>query len=75
MPLEPYVLQAPTEDLIPWAQAWLEIASRREIANRMPDRFRAAVPMTELLPPLIDVASARVGEPQRVRMEAIPLDS
>ena len=52
-PLDPFVLQAPSEDLIPWAHAALELPNRRELANDLHDRFKAALPMSELLPPLL----------------------
>ena len=54
-PLDPFVLQTPTEDLIPWALAALELPNRRELANDLHDRFKAALPMSRLLPPLLDV--------------------
>ena len=53
-PLDPFVLQTPTEDLIPWALAALDLPNRRELANGLHDRFKAALPMSRLLPPLLD---------------------
>ena len=52
-PLDPFVLQTPSEDLIPWALAALELPNRRELANDLHERFKAALPMAELLPPLL----------------------
>lgn len=52
-PLDPFVLQAPSDDLIPWAHAALELPNRRELANDLHDRFEAALPMSALLPPLL----------------------
>jgi hypothetical protein len=57
-PLDPFVLQAPGDDLITWAHAALELPNRREIADSMHDRFKAALPMTQFLPPLLDEALA-----------------
>ena len=53
-PLDPFVLQTPSDDLIEWAHAALHLDNRREIAESMHERFRLALPMTELLPPLLD---------------------
>lgn len=66
-PLDPFVLQAPTEDLIPWAHAALDLPNRREIANNMHVRFKAALPMTQLLRPLLDEALARAARPRPVK--------
>ena len=62
-PLDPFVLQAPGDDLITWAHAALDLPNRREIANSMHERFKAALPMTQLLPPLLDEALARPARP------------
>ena len=62
-PLDPFVLQAPTDDLVTWAHAALDLPNRREIANSMHERFKAALPMTQLLPPLLDEALARPARP------------
>lgn len=53
-PLDPFVLQAPTADLMTWALAALELPNRRELADSMHDRFRAGLPMTRYLLPLLD---------------------
>ena len=63
-PLDPFVLHTPTEDLVTWARAALALPNRRAIADDMHDRFKAALPMTRLLPPLLDevlAGSARSG--------------
>jgi len=64
-PLDPFVLQTPCDDLITWAHAALDLPNRREIADGMYERFKAALPMTQLLPPLLDEALARAARPQR----------
>ena len=53
-PLDPFVLQTPTEDVIAWALAALQLPNRRAIADGVHQQFKAALPMTRLLPPLID---------------------
>ena len=68
-PLDPFVLQTPIDDLIPWAMAALELPNRREIAASMHDRFKAALPMTQLLPPLVAEALARTTLPRQARVE------
>jgi len=60
-PLDPFMLTAQTDDLIPWAEAALQLPNRREIADDAHDRFQAAMPMTRLLPPLVDEVAARVA--------------
>jgi len=58
-PLDPFVLSAPSNDLIPWALGALELPNRREIADSMHDRFKAALPMSRLLPPLLEATLSR----------------
>lgn len=58
-PLDPFVLSAPAGDLIPWALGALDLPNRREIAHNMHDRFKAALPMSRLLPPLLEATLAR----------------
>lgn len=60
-PLDPFVLAAPAEELVAWAEQALQLPNRREIADGVHDRFKAALPMTRLLPPLLDEALARIG--------------
>ena len=70
-PLDAFVLQAPADDLITWAHAALDLPNRREIADGMHDRFKAAMPMMSIFPPLLDEALARAGQPQRARLAAV----
>jgi hypothetical protein len=53
-PLDPFVLSAQPDDLIPWAEAALQLTDRRAIADSAHERFKGALPMTTLLPPLLD---------------------
>ncbi|MBX3606911.1 MAG: hypothetical protein KF788_16650 [Piscinibacter sp.] len=62
-PLDPFVLAAKTEDLVPWALAALQLPNRREIADGVHEQFKAALPMTRLLPPLLDEALQRLDGP------------
>ncbi len=62
-PLDPFVLTASTEDLVPWALAALKLDNRRALAQQAHDRFRAALPMARLLPPLLDEVIARADAP------------
>jgi hypothetical protein len=65
-PLDPFVMQVPDGDLAEWARAALELTNRREIAEAALDRFKAAMPMTEILPPLLNEALARASAPAGV---------
>jgi len=58
-PLDPFVLSAPSDDLVTWALGALELPNRREIADSMHDRFKAALPMHRLLPPLLEATLSR----------------
>lgn len=71
-PLDPFVMQVPSDDLVEWARAALALTNRREIAEAALTRFRQALPMTRLLPPLLDEAIARAGllPPVRVPLMA-----
>lgn len=62
-PLDPFVLTAQSEDLVPWALAALQMRNRREIADGVHEQFKAALPMSRLLPPLLDAALARSDAP------------
>ena len=64
-PLDPFVLQTPTDDLVTWARAALALPNRREIAVDMHERFKVALPMTRLLPPLLDEALSHMTRPVR----------
>jgi len=68
-PLDPFVIQTPGDDVIGWAIAALDMDNRREIAEAAHARFKAALPMTQLMPPLLDEAlgakrSATLREPE-----------
>jgi hypothetical protein len=65
-PLDPFVLTAATEDLPTWARAALRLDNRRALAEQAHDRFKAALPMSRLLPPLLDEVMARLQAPAGV---------
>jgi hypothetical protein len=52
-PLDPFVLHADADELIDWADAALQLPNRREIADAALEKFKAAMPMSRLLPPLL----------------------
>jgi hypothetical protein len=61
-PLDPFVLHAGSDDLLHWADAALQLPNRREIADAALAKFQAALPMTRLLPPLLqDLTSAALA--------------
>ena len=60
-PLDPFVMHAPAEDFVEWAMAALEMPNRREIAEAAHQRFKQSLPMSRLLPPLIDEVIDRVA--------------
>jgi len=60
-PLDPYVLHADTHELVEWAQEALAMPNRRQVADGVHQRFRAELPMTRLLPPLVDEVLARLA--------------
>ncbi|HEY2979531.1 MAG TPA: hypothetical protein VGJ35_16330 [Burkholderiaceae bacterium] len=53
-PLDPFVLSASPDDVIVWAEAALQLTNRRAIADDAHERFKAALPMATLLPPLLE---------------------
>jgi hypothetical protein len=57
--LDPFVLCAPSDDLVTWALGTLELPNRREIADSMHEKFKAALPMRRLLPPLLEATLSR----------------
>lgn len=63
-PLDPYVLHAATDELATWAKAALALTNRDEIAQSVHDKFEAEMPMSRLLPPLLDEALARIASPR-----------
>ncbi len=58
--LDPFVVHVPSADFIDWAVAALTVPNRREIAEARHEHFKASMPMTELLPPLLDEALGRI---------------
>lgn len=60
-PLDPYVLSSSAGDLVPWALAALSLPDRDLIAAGVHDRFKAEMPMSRLLPPLLDEALAHIA--------------
>jgi hypothetical protein len=72
-PLDPFVLHTPSDDLVTWARAALELPNRREIAEAMHARFKEAMPMTRLLPPLLDEPLARATRPSTAAISRMAL--
>jgi hypothetical protein len=62
-PLDPYVMHVPSTDVANWAVAALDLTNRREIAAAAHARFKADMPMSRILPPLLDEALARSAAP------------
>jgi len=64
-PLDPFVLHADSGELLHWAAAALQLPNRREIADAAFEKFKAALPMSRLLPPLLQDLSvcAPAGQP------------
>lgn len=60
-PLDPYVLHTDSADLLDWAEEALRLGNRREIAERVHERFRTELPMARLMAPLADEVLARCG--------------
>jgi hypothetical protein len=52
-PLDPYLMHIPPAEFVDWAVAALAVPNRRDIAEAAHQRFKADLPMTELLPPLL----------------------
>ncbi len=69
-PLDPFVLTARSEDLVPWALGALQLPNRREIAEHMHEQFKAALPMAALLSPLLDEVIAGLGAARALRAAA-----
>jgi hypothetical protein len=67
-PLDPYVIHSPSEDIVDWARAALEVTNKREVADAALARFRAEMPMTQWMPALLADAIGDLGVP-----EAAPL--
>lgn len=70
--LDPYVLHAPPAEFGDWARAALQVPNRREIADGVLRRFRAEMPMSRWMQPLLDEvlgAGAR-PEPEALRQVA-----
>jgi len=69
-PLDPFVIHAPEGDIVPWAISALDLDNRREIAEAMHQRFKASLPMSRLLPPLLDEVIERFEPQKRAVAEA-----
>ena len=57
--LDPFVLHVPTTELMAMARSALQLPNRRAIADELHDRFAETLPMTRLMPPLLDEALDR----------------
>jgi hypothetical protein len=55
-PLDPYVLHLPADDIVEWIQASLESPGKREVAEGTLARFRDEMPMSRLLPPILEAS-------------------
>jgi hypothetical protein len=51
--LDPYVLHAPNDDFVEWAIASLEVTNRPQVAEATLARFKADMPMTRWMHPLL----------------------
>ncbi len=72
-PLDPFVMKVPSADLFDWAEAALELSNRRVIADSAHELFKSSLPMSALMPPLLEeaFASMRGHRPSRTREEAM----
>jgi hypothetical protein len=64
--LDPYVLTSAPDDVVGWAEAALQLPNRQQIADDAHDHFKADMPMTRLLPPLVDEVLHRVDSAGKV---------
>jgi len=55
-PLDPYVLHLPAEEFVDWAEAALDQPDKRKTAEGILARFREEMPMSRLLPPILDAS-------------------
>jgi len=58
-PLDPFVLHADGDELLHWADAALQLPNRRDIADAAFEKFKVGLPMTRLLPPLLQDVTQR----------------
>jgi hypothetical protein len=65
-PLDPYVLKVPPEDFVEWAGYALNLPNRGELADGLLSRFKAEMPMTRWLAPMLADAMG-AGTPQAAR--------
>jgi hypothetical protein len=63
--LDPYVMHASRAEVVEWASAALEIPNRREIADGVWRRFKAELPMTRWMRPLMAEATGEATQPAR----------
>jgi hypothetical protein len=68
--LDPFMLSATHDELVDWAEAALQLPNRQQVADDAHDRFKAALPMTRLLPPLVDEVLERIGHAAPLRRAA-----
>jgi hypothetical protein len=59
--LDPYVLHLPADDFVNWAEAALEQPDKRKLAEGILERFREEMPMSRLLPPILDASLSHLG--------------
>lgn len=70
--LDPYVLHVPNDDFIEWAGAALELPDRRGAAEGIHAKFRNEMPMSRLLPPILDasLSTSRSMRPMHISVPA-----
>ena len=60
-PLDPYVLHLPADEFVDWAEAALEQPDKRKLAEGILERFRSEMPMSRLLPPILDASLSHLA--------------
>jgi hypothetical protein len=64
-PLDAFVTSVPSKEIVEWARAALELTNRREIAESGHALFKSTLPMSRLLPPLMDEALSAMAPLQK----------
>lgn len=59
-PLDPYVLHLPADEFVEWAEAALDQKDKRQTAEGVLAKFRDEMPMSRLLPPILDASLSHV---------------
>jgi hypothetical protein len=59
-PLDPYVLHLPPAEIVEWGEAALQVDDRRETAEAISARFFEEMPMSRLLPPILEASLHRM---------------